>query len=286
MKLVLKGFLIGLGKIMPGISGAMIAISLNEYNKIIESIANIKKNTYNKLKYLSNIGIGIMLAIIFMSKIIVNCLNHHYLSTILLFIGIISSGTLKTINATKWNKKDIIVAICTIIIGTIIIKTIKIQDHHIPTSETLEFIKLIGIGVIDSGASIIPGISGTALLMYFGCYDKILNTFATISKLIMLKDNLQILFPFIIGFIVGTILISRIINKLLKICPNIINIIVIIFMIHAIIILGGTALKSATNSKEIILGIILFNTSLIISLKISNKKQNNQIHLNEVITNE
>ena len=75
MKLILKGFIIGLGKIMPGVSGAMLAITLNEYDVIIESIANIKKDIYNNTKYLSKLGIGIILAIILASKIII--LSKH-----------------------------------------------------------------------------------------------------------------------------------------------------------------------------------------------------------------
>ena len=97
MKLILKGFIIGLGKIMPGVSGAMLAITLNEYNKIIESIANLRNNPIVNTKYLSKLGIGIILAIILGSKIILKCLNKYYFSTMLLFVGIICGGTINLI---------------------------------------------------------------------------------------------------------------------------------------------------------------------------------------------
>lgn len=275
MKLVLKGFLIGLGKIMPGVSGAMIAITLNEYNKIIESIATLKKDIYNNLKYLSTIGIGIMLAIISMSKIIVNCLEQYYFATMLLFISVISSGIVKTIKVIKMNKSDLVKSISLLLIGAIILKTLKQYNFDLNTNSTLNFIKLILIGIVDAGSSIIPGISGTALLMYFGYYDKIINTFATITKICLIRENIKIIIPFTIGFVVGTVIISKIINKIIKKHSNIINIMVCVFMIYTLITLTKNTIQKSTNIKETLLGIIISTISLLVSLKISNKKQKN-----------
>lgn len=268
MKLILKGFLIGIGKIMPGVSGAMIAITLNEYNKIIESIANIKKDIYNNTKYLSTIGIGIILAIITMSKIVINCLNNHYFSTMLLFTSIISGGIIKLIKETKLNTKDITISTIIIILTILLLKITKLQNYNPNVYSIMEFIKLIEIGIVDAISSIIPGISGTALLMYFGYYDKIITTFATLTQIGQLQNNIYTLIPFIIGFIIGTIMISKILNKLMNKYPNIINTMVIIFMTYTIITLLSNAIKTHPTPIEIISGIILFLISLIISIKI------------------
>lgn len=279
MKLILKGFLIGIGKIMPGVSGAMIAITLNEYNKIIESIANIKEDIYNKTKYLSKIGIGIILAIITMSKIVVNCLNNHYFSTMLLFTSIIFGSMIKLIKETKLNTKDIIISTIIIILTILLLKITKLQNYNPNVYSIMEFIRLIGIGIIDALSSIVPGISGTALLMYFGYYDKIITTFATLTQIGQLQNNIYTLIPFIIGFITGTIMISKILNKLINKYPNTINTIVIIFMTYTLITLLTNTLKTKPTLLEIISGIILFLISFIISIKIyykSAKKQQNK----------
>ncbi len=272
MKLILKGFLIGIGKIMPGVSGAMIAMSLNEYNKIIESIANIKKDIYNNTKYLSKIGIGIILAIILASKIIVNCLNTRYFATMLLFIFIILNGTTNIIKQTKSNKKDIVISIFIIILVILLKQILKIQFINTNTKGVFEFIKIIGIGIIDALSSIVPGISGTALLMYFGYYEKILNTFATITNKNIMTQNILTIIPFIIGFIFGTIIISKIINKIIKKYPNTLNTTVVMFMIYSLIILTQNTIREISQINEILFGIMLFIITLILSLKISNKK--------------
>ena len=268
MKLILKGFIIGIGKIMPGVSGAMIAMSLNEYEKIIESIANIKNNFYENTKYLSKHGIGIILAIVITSKIIVNSLNNHYFPTMLLFLGIITGGTIKKIK--KINKKKLILSV-TLIIATLSILN-KISNNNINLYRPEGFIKIMGAGILDAISSIIPGISGTALLMYFGYYDKIINTFATISDTTKLLQNIKTLIPFMLGFIIGTVIIAKVLNKIIKRHQNAINIIVGSLMLYTLIILSFSSIKKLPNTYETIIGIILYTIELTLSMKTSNKK--------------
>lgn len=271
MNLVIKGLIIGIGKIMPGVSGAMLAITLGEYDKLIENIANIKTKTVEKIRYLSKIGIGIILAIILTSRLIVKCLNNYYLLTMLLFIGIIIGGIPEIIKTIKPKKKDIIISIICIIIIAIITKTKIATNEYIIKYTIIDFIKLIGIGIIDSISSIVPGISGTAILMSLGYYNTILKTFATATNISLIKTNIFILIPFILGFILGTIFISKLINIIIKRIPNILNIIITIFMTYTTMLLLKNTLQKANNIKELILGIILFISTLIATIKISNK---------------
>ena len=269
MDTVIKGFIIGIGKIIPGVSGSMLAISLGVYEEIIENISNIKTHFKTSIKYLIKPSIGIILAIILTSKIIVKCLDIYYLPTILLFLGMITSGTIqliKNINTTK-------IKITPIIISIIIIATIEyinidkaIIQHEIKFT-IIEFIRLIIIGIIDSLASIIPGISGTALLMSLGYYNLILTTFGTLNEIDKLPQNIFILIPFIIGFILGTIILSTLINKIIKTKKEIINITAAIFMIFTLIKLSKTLIIQNQHSITYLIGIITY----IIGIYIGNK---------------
>ena len=77
MILIIKGLIVGLGKIIPGVSGSILAIRLNIYEDMIYSINNL----FNKksIIFLTKIGIGIVLAIIFGSNIITYLLSKFYL---------------------------------------------------------------------------------------------------------------------------------------------------------------------------------------------------------------
>ena len=83
----LKGFVIGIGKIIPGVSGAVLAIIMGVYDKAIYYICNFKSNVYEGSKYLVSLGIGIIVSIILFSKIISYCLSEYYVITMLFFIG-------------------------------------------------------------------------------------------------------------------------------------------------------------------------------------------------------
>ena len=77
--LILKGIVIGIGKIIPGVSGSMLAISMGIYQQMLDSINNFFKNTKENFKFLFKIGLGVIISIIFFSNIILKCLNKYYL---------------------------------------------------------------------------------------------------------------------------------------------------------------------------------------------------------------
>lgn len=237
MGLIIKGILIGIGKILPGVSGAMIAISIGEYDRIIENIANIKEEPIKKLGYLSKLGTGIMIAIILISKVIVKCLNKYYFMTMLLFLIVIlhsMKGLIKNIKLKKKDIKNIIVIIIIITIFSIIISNIKLSEKITIKYNAVQFVELIGTGMIDAASSIIPGLSGTALLMMMGYYNIIIETFSNMLKLSQIKNNIFIMAPFIIGFVLGVFVISKMLDKVRKKYPDILNVIILSLMICSI----------------------------------------------------
>ena len=73
--LILKGFIVGIGKIIPGVSGSMLAITLGVYERVLEAITNFFSNPKQNIKLLVNFSFGLFLAIIFFSKLILFSLN-------------------------------------------------------------------------------------------------------------------------------------------------------------------------------------------------------------------
>lgn len=273
---IIKGFIIGIGKIIPGVSGAMLAITLGVYEKLIESISNIKTDIIGNIKFLTKIGIGLILAIALTSKMIVKCLNLYYLPTMLLFIGIIIGGIPKIIKNTKLKKLDIILSLIILITLSLTLNNINSINHYQIKYTIIDFIKLIGIGAIDAASSIIPGISGTALLMMLGYYDTIIAMFANILDINYLGKNLFIMIPFLLGFIIGTIQISKLINIIIKKKQNTMNQIIILFMTFTIILLLKDTLSKPFKISELIIGIILLIIGLVISIYLDTKHIKNK----------
>ena len=213
--LIIKGFLIGIAKIIPGVSGAVLALSLGVYEKAVEAISNIFKDFKNSFKLLFPLGIGIIIAIILGSKILIYFLNNYYEQTLLLLI----------ISFTFIFLLDLI----------------NKQTFFTNDSNLLYII----IGFIDAVTMVVPGISGTAIMMLLGCYQNLLNLIGNLS-------NYLYLFEYGISMLISTFIISKMMNYLFKNKELTIYSIVVGFMVSSILILFFSIFESIS-----ILGIIL-----------------------------
>ena len=127
MKDILIGLIIGVGKIIPGVSGSVLAITLGVYEKIIYSINNIFKD-YKNLYYLSKLGIGIIVSIVFLSRIIIYLLSNYYTYTIFIFIGLIC-GSMKEITTNTKLKYSYLTVLSFIIIIILGMSNISNTNH-------------------------------------------------------------------------------------------------------------------------------------------------------------
>ena len=265
--LVLKGIIIGAGKIIPGVSGGMLAITLNVYDKGIKAISEFFKDLKNNLIFLFTLGIGMFISIIALSKVIKLSLDNFYLPTMLLFIGLIIGGIPSIINEAKQEKsiKNIIIMVIPFIL--ILLMSI-ISTVFNSSNKDAEFIPLLLMGIIDAITMIVPGISGTAILMMFGYYDMIITSFGNITNLSLFLSNIQILIPFGIGLVIGTIVLSKIINYLLEKHKISSYYAIIGFVISSVLLLLGETLKNSYSIKEVFISMVLLVFGYLTSRKL------------------
>jgi len=263
--LVLKGIIIGAGKIIPGVSGGMLAITLNVYDKGINAISNFFKDIKNNLTFLLTIGLGILISILMISKVINYTLNNYYLPTMLLFIGMIIGGIPSIIEVAKQEKslKNIIIMIIPFIIIFLLSITSNTFDHSI--TKEVKFIPLVLIGITDAVTMIVPGISGTAILMMLGYYDMIIKSFSSFTNLSLLSSNLEILIPFGLGLIIGVIGLSKIIAYFLNNHRISSYYAIVGFTLSSVLLLLGETLKNNYSLSQIIISLILLIIGYFIS---------------------
>ena len=257
--LFLKGVIIGIGKIIPGVSGAMLAISLGVYEELVSLIANINKINKVKFKFLIIIGLGMILSIMLSSKLIMYCLNNYYLPTMLLFIGMITGCIPKTLKVTKKtiSKKNVILLVIPFII-LLLLSFVSNSELNIKTN----FFNLILIGLIEAFTMIVPGISGSAVLMLLGVYEVIINSLSSFN-------NLAILVPFLIGTILGLLLLSKVINRLFLKYNISCYYVILGFTITSIFILLGDIFVISYSFYEIFKGILFLIFGFYISYKLN-----------------
>jgi len=264
MKLFLKGFIIGIAKIIPGVSGSMIAVSFNIYDKLINSVTNFFDNKKENLKFLLIIGTSILLSIVFFSNIIRYLINKYYLSMMLLFIGLIVGGTYNFSKNIKYNIKNILIILITILLVTGI-SLGNISNNYVIKGNVTDYIMFFIGGIIEIFSSIIPGISGTALFMVIGMYDNILMLFSNLFNFNYLINNIGIYLSYGLGMSLSFIFLSILISYILKKYRNLFNTIILGLCISSIILLFIMAFKNSFILIDLIIGILLFFIGLIIS---------------------
>ena len=213
--------LIGLAVILPGISGATIAIIFGLYSKLIYSLGNIFKQFKKCVLFLLPIGIGIVIGFIVGFFFVREVFEAQPFIVICLFAGLMigSFPAVKDeIKGAKWNKKRIAL----LILGVLIPIAIGLVSIFIQTSSTgpivatpTLMISYFVIGFIVSLTQIVPGLSCSALLMAFGQFGAILTTI----HFDYLKENPLVLLPLlllVIGFAIGLVVFSKVLNKLFE----------------------------------------------------------------------
>lgn len=239
IQLILKGIVIGIANIIPGVSGGTLAVVLGVYDKLTEAIGNFviapKAKKIEYLKFIVQIGIGAVIGIILFAKIIEFSVINYPKTTAGVFTLLILPSIPYIIKGEdKKNIKNIVF----FIIGAIFALLFVYADYKLGTSSSnMEvdrvinsgyLLKLFLCGCVAAGAMIIPGISGSMLLLMLGEYYNILgfinrffqglvnpSTYASMNNLLV---NLHIipLASFGIGIIIGLVVIAKIINFLLQ----------------------------------------------------------------------
>ena len=267
IKLFIEGFIIGIGKIIPGVSGAMFAMMFGVYEKALHIISNLKTELKKNLKFMLILGISILLAIIFGSNIIKKCLDSYYLLTMMLFIGMMTGGIkplFYNVKGVKVQKSNILCALIVVIL-LYIISTLDFGVSKETIEKTpLTFVLLIISGFLDAFATVTPGICGTALLMIIGYYDIVITSLGDLFNFTNIEHNLFVLIPFVIGLILGIYLISKLINYLFENHKTKTYYAIIGFAITSIIILLKDVFSNTYEITELIISAVLFIIGFIV----------------------
>ena len=272
---VLKGMIIGVANIIPGVSGGTLMIILGVYEEIIETISHFFSNFKKNILYLLPFGIGMIISILILSKVISFSLEKYPFATTIFFIGLIIGGIpllWEKASASKNKISNWIVFLITFSI--VLLFTFMKSDSNMISLNNLEFfdyVKLFFVGIISAGTMVIPGISGSFVLMLLGYYESIVNVIKNLTDFANLGKNLLILIPFGIGILVGIILVAKLLEYLFNKYPVKTNYGVLGFVISSIIAIVISILHVHVNLLEVIISIILFIVGGIIAYKLGEK---------------
>ena len=230
--LFLKSIIIGVANIIPGVSGGTLAVMLNVYDPITEKIGNFflvdRKTKLSYFFYLLVVLVGAATGIFLFANIIRYSITNYPKITVTIFTLLILPSIPYIVKGLDYKKKKNILTFCygAIIMIIFILLGLKYGDKTagavtIQLSEgftTIYLIKLFLCGVVAAGAMIIPGISGSLLLMMLGEYYNVVYLISSLT-LSLKEKSFTIFIPLIIlalGIGIGLVAFSKAINYLLK----------------------------------------------------------------------
>ena len=269
-----KGIIIGLAFIIPGVSGGTLMVMMHLYDKAIDAIVNFSKNIKKNTIFLGTLGVGALAGILVFSKILNYMLLNFECPTKFVFIGLIVGGipaTYKTIMEKKNTKINWYLALLTLAISIVLYVVEKHLVNYSIEEQLLvgkiPFIAICIAGFLYASGKIIPGISGTALLMLIGMYNYLIDTVANINNFTVSKLN--VLIPFALSFVISALILFKLINYLLKKHYSITYSLILGFIAGSVIYVLPSF---NTNPIDIILSIILSILVMILTYKLSMKK--------------
>ena len=265
---MLIGLLIGIGMILPGISGGVLAVIFGVYEKIIKSLGNFSKDAKGSIKFLLPIFCGILIGIIVGAKLLKIVFEKYYVEACYTFIGLILGSIPFLINEAKNSKNGeqtmdyfalIIACLFSLFISVVSKNQINISSHINHTIAS--WFKLFLTGFIFVSGKIIPGISSSFMLIMIGMYDYFLEIIS--NPLIIFTGKFWEILPILIGIIVGALFFIKLINYLLEKHYN--------TMYSTIIGLILGSLNAIYPEKVTVLGVFFIILGFAISYIISTK---------------
>ena len=222
-KTILQGMVVGIANIIPGVSGGTMMVAMGLYDKLIHSITHLKSDLKNSLRLLLPIFLGAIIAIVVLSRIFEFLLGNYPIPTNLAFCGLIAGSLPFILKKVKGsNPKSAHNWIPFILFFVIVVMMSVIGEGsdsaNVLSISLIEIIKLFLVGVIAAATMVIPGVSGSMMLMLLGYYETILSYVnmtvdaLTSMNISVLMNCFGVLIPFGIGVIIGIFAIAKLIE--------------------------------------------------------------------------
>lgn len=287
------GIVFGLTLIIPGVSGGTLAIILGFYQQLIEAVNNFTKgfnNFVKHIKFLIPFGLGIVISIVAFASVIQFLFRYYSFPAMMFFIGLIAGVLPSMYSQSKGERisgrvldpfrlRDIVTIL--IPVGLLVL-TSHIGDGMVMASPTDMVIDapfmlfLFVIGIIAAASLLVPGLSGSFVLLVAGVYPVATYAVSSIRMLVTDITNVEvmmgivrILAPLGVGIIIGILLMARLVERLLKKRSRAVYLVVTGLMIGSIYVLAVDPILfySGVNEVVVAVGVAACLVGVVVSYK-------------------
>lgn len=208
MERFLKGIIVGLGGVAPGLSGSVLLIIFGLYQKTLDALGSLLANFRKNVRFLLPLVAGMFLGVLLFSKLIDFFLNTYEMPTRFCFLGLIL-GTLpmvwKEVRKEGFSRKCYIVILLAAALGTWFF---TVNPNAFPQVTEPNLLQKLLLGVAVAATAIVPGVDPAVFLSTLGFYEMYVSALANV--------DLSILIPMVGGLAVGAVAISFAMSLLFK----------------------------------------------------------------------
>lgn len=262
---ILKGVVIGVANAIPGVSGGTMMVSMGVYDNIIFCITHLFKQLKKSILILLPYFIGMLIGIVGLAFSIKSLYANFPFQTSMVFIGLILGGVPMLYGHVRKStiKPGHIALFVLFFIAIIAMEYFGGSGKDVQlTLDFISIIKIFLIGILASATMVIPGVSGSMMLMILGYYNPIINAITDFVTSLANREWDRVLgicgslVPFGIGVVIGIFAIAKIIEALLEHFESYTYCAILGLVISSpVVILMGTDM-SGINIIAVVTGII------------------------------
>ena len=229
IKNILKGMVIGIANVIPGVSGGTMMVAMGIYDKLIHCITHLFSELKKNILFLAPIAVGMALAVVGSSFTIEKMFEVFPFQTSLLFVGLVVGGLpamWKNVKGKTIKLGHIIT--CVLFLALVVGMALLGETEGNATELTFSLVnavKLFFVGVIAAATMVIPGVSGSMVLLLLGYYNPILSAINGFIRAALSLDmpaifqGVGVLAPFGIGMVIGIFAIAKLIEIIFEKFP-------------------------------------------------------------------
>lgn len=223
----LKGMAYGITHVMPGLGGALVLILLGVYEQFVDAVGNffIQRDKWREhLAFLVPLGIGMVLGMVLLAKLLTTVLENYSGETMIFFMGLLV-GTIPTILRIHRDMKPTVGRVIALACGIAVVVAMRQlnpdgeQGAATQAAGTINVAYNTLIAFLAGGASVSPGLDGSTVLLLGGTYDAVIAAVGALPRIGL--QSALILLSTAIGAVLGILICSKLIDTAIRRVPSI-----------------------------------------------------------------
>lgn len=223
-KVFFKGILMGAVNVVPISSGA-IALVLGVYERFINAIKSLNHKNFKYLfkgevtefgrrtdfRFFANIMLGIIVGMVFTAIFLKSAMKSYEVYVWAFFIGLIIASVVNVMkDIRKVTVKNMIILVIAFVVSLLL-------SIHLNPESNNSFWYLVLCGIVGATGMVVPGISGSHMMLLMGNYELIVTQgIPALTKMSTFMEGFRILFPFFLGALISLVLFSYLLSWLMK----------------------------------------------------------------------